>query len=343
MDFAAQYGLFFAKLATLVFFLLILVGGIVFILRRARAGYEEHLEVKHLNKKYEHMALTLKSAILPRKRFKQALKELRTKRKQEAGLKAHPDTPPKKRVFVLSFKGDVRASAVTSLREEITAILMVATPQDEVLVSLESIGGMVHAYGLGASQLRRIKDHNIPLTVAVDHVAASGGYLMACVADRIIAAPFAVLGSIGVVGQVPNFNRLLKNHQIDYELHTAGEYKRTLTVFGENTEKGREKFREELEEIHALFKEFVMRHRAAVDIKQVATGEHWYGLKALELKLVDELKTSDDYLREAAQSADLYEITYLRRRSMIEKLLSPAFKALDRPGRPLGQGFDKLI
>ncbi len=341
MDFATEYGLFLAKVATLVVFLLILVGGLVFILRRAKAGYEEHLEVKHLNHKYERMALILQSAILPRKHFKQMLKGLRAKRKQEEKSQAH--APSKKKVFVLNFKGDVRASAVTSLREEITAILSVATPQDEVLVRLESIGGMVHAYGLAASQLRRIKDHNIPLTVAVDHVAASGGYMMACVADRIIAAPFAVLGSIGVVGQLPNFNRLLKDHQIDYELHTAGEYKRTLTIFGENTEKGREKFRAEIEEIHALFKEFVMQHRREADIKKVATGEHWYGLKALELKLVDELRTSDDYLREAAQSADLYELTYLRRRSIIEKLLSPAFKALGRLHRPPGQGWDKLI
>jgi serine protease SohB len=161
--------------------------------------------------------------------------------------------------------------------------------------------------------------------------------MMACVADQIIAAPFAVLGSIGVIGQLPNLNRLLKSLQIDYELYTAGEYKRTLTLFGENTEKGREKFREEIEEIHALFKEFVVRHRCEVDIKRIATGEHWYGLKALELKLIDALRTSDDYLREAAQTTDLYEVTYLRRRSMSERLLSPAFKVLDRLYGSLGQ------
>lgn len=212
---------------------------------------------------------------------------------------------------------------MAALREEVTAVLSVATSDDEVVVILESPGGVVHGYGLAASQLQRFKDHRIALTVAVDKVAASGGYLMACVAQRIIAAPFAILGSIGVVGQMPNFNRLLKSHDVDYELITAGEYKRTLTLFGENTEKGREKFREEIEITHALFKDFVRTHRPDVDIERVSTGEHWYGLQALELKLVDAVRTSDDYLRDASATADLYELTYIRKRRGLERILSP--------------------
>jgi serine protease SohB len=209
---------------------------------------------------------------------------------------------------------------VASLREEISAVLQVAGGGDEGVLRLESEGGLVHGYGLAASQLRRLRDRGVRLTVAVDKVAASGGYLMACVGDRILAAPFAVVGSIGVVGQLPNFNRLLKKHEIDWELHTAGEHKRTLTVFGENTEAGRAKFRETLEDAHALFKSFITDHRPQVAIEEVATGDHWFGARAVALKLVDELKTSDDYLLERSKDHELYEVRYKRHRGMVERL-----------------------
>lgn len=330
MEFLSEYGIFLAKLLTLLLFFFALAFGIAMLVRRARLSHEEQLEVKHLNDKFESMALALKSAMLPRPAFKQALKAFKAQRKQAAKGAIGPEQAEKRRVFVLKFRGDPRASAVSSLREEITALLMVATPRDEVVVLLESPGGVVHGYGLAASQLRRIKEKGVPLTVAVDKVAASGGYLMACVADRILAAPFAIVGSIGVVGQLPNFNRVLKNHDIDFELITAGEYKRTLTLFGENTEKGRAKFREDIETTHVLFKEFVQTHRSAVDIDKVATGEHWYGVQALDLKLVDAVRTSDDYLSEASATADLYELNYVRRKPLRERLLGPAIQALTR-------------
>jgi len=324
MDFITDYGLFVAKLATVLVFLLALTFGLALIRKRGKAGQEERLEVKRLNDKYEGMALALRAAMGPKRAFKQAHKAFKAERKARAKYAGGEDgSVARKRVFVLRFQGDIRASAVAALREEVTAVLSVATPNDEVVVILESPGGVVHGYGLAASQLQRFKDHRIALTVAVDKVAASGGYLMACVAQRIIAAPFAILGSIGVVGQMPNFNRLLKSHDVDYELITAGEYKRTLTLFGENTEKGREKFREDIEITHALFKDFVRTHRPDVDIERVSTGEHWYGLQALELKLVDAVRTSDDYLRDASATADLYELTYIRKRRGLERILSP--------------------
>ena len=323
MDFITDYGLFVAKLATVLVFLLALTFGLAVIRKRGKAGQEERLEVKRLNDKYDGMALALRAAMGPKRAFKQAHKALKAERKARAKGAGGQGSVARKRVFVLRFQGDLRASAVAALREEVTAILTVATPNDEVVVILESPGGVVHGYGLAASQLQRFKDHGIALTVAVDKVAASGGYLMACVARRIIAAPFAILGSIGVVGQMPNFNRLLKSHDVDYELITAGEHKRTLTLFGENTEKGREKFREDIEIIHTLFKDFVRTHRPDVDIERVSTGEHWYGLQALELKLVDAVRTSDDYLREAGAEADLYELTYIRKRRGLERILSP--------------------
>ncbi|MGH8602271.1 MAG: protease SohB [Gammaproteobacteria bacterium] len=330
MEFISDYGLFFAKTVTVVFLPMLAMFWGLALLVKLKPSREEHIEVKHLNQKFETMSLSLQAAMLPKKAFKHVLKQIKMDHKKDEKRALQDSSLRKKNVFVLSFKGDVQASAVSSLREEITAILMVAGPGDEVILRLESMGGVVHGYGLAASQLKRIRDGGIPLTVAIDHIAASGGYMMACVADRIIAAPFAVIGSIGVVGQLPNFNRMLKNYDIDFELHTAGEYKRTLTLFGENTEKNREKFRADLEEIHALFKHFVQQNRPQVEIAQVATGEYWYGTRAMELKLVDELRTSDDYVRKASEAADVFEVTYKRKKTAMERLVTAASAAIKR-------------
>jgi len=313
-SFWSAYSLFAAKTVTL---LALIVAAVVLAarLRRHKDGPREHLQVKKLNDKYHTMAETLQRAMLPKHDFKHYRHDRKHADKQvRRGAEQRP------RVFALDFKGDLRASAVRALREEVTAVLTVATPKDEVFVRLESAGGLVMSYGLAASQLARVKQAGIPLVVAVDQVAASGGYLMACVADRILAAPFAIVGSIGVVAQMPNFHGLLKKHDIDYELHTAGEFKRTLTVFGENTEQGRAKLKEEIEETHALFKQFLATHRPHLDIAAVATGEHWLGTRALDLKLVDELVTSDDYLLKRSQEADLYSVRYPLRRSLGERL-----------------------
>jgi serine protease SohB len=262
-----------------------------------------------------HIKQRLKQQKLERKARKKALKRARA---DDAGSETAAGAKP--RVFVLDFEGDLRASAVSSLRREITAVLSLARADDEVVVRLESRGGMVHAYGLASSQLQRIRDHDIGLTVCVDKVAASGGYMMACVANRILAAPFAILGSIGVVAQLPNFHRWLQKNDIDFELITAGEYKRTLTLLGENTDKGREKFTAEIEDIHLLFKEYVARHRPALDIERVATGESWFGQRALDFKLADELITSDEYIAGACDKADVFEIRYVEKKPLPERL-----------------------
>jgi serine protease SohB len=253
-----------------------------------------------------------------------------SKKKAEKKKAKSATAPERKKFFVLKFDGDVLASSVSALREEVTAVLTVAKPSDEVVLRLESWGGSVNAYGLAASQLSRFKRKQIPLTVTVDKAATSGGYLMACVADRILAAPFAVAGSIGVVSEIPNFNRLLKKYDIDYELITAGEYKRTLTMFGENTEKGRKKFIEQLEDIHAIFKEFLKENRAQVEVTAVATGEHWHGKRAVELKLVDELIASDDYLFAASETCDIYEVEYKSPEPFHEKIISSFEQTLSR-------------
>lgn len=316
MEFLAEYASFLAKTATLVIALLVVLSAIAGMRGKGRRKAGGNLQVTRLNEFYKDLRERLESGLLEKTQLK-ALRKQQAK-EQKKQKKAVADDKP--RVFVLDFDGDIKASATDSLRHEITALLSLATPRDEVVLRLESGGGMVHSYGLAASQLARIRQAGVPLTVCIDKVAASGGYMMACIGERIVSAPFAILGSIGVVAQLPNVNRLLKKHDIDFEVLTAGEYKRTLTVFGENTEKGREKFQEDLDVTHQLFKDFVSRYRPQLHIDDVATGEVWLGVAALNKQLVDELKTSDEYLSERARSANLYHLHFAERKSLQERV-----------------------
>ena len=338
MEYIYEYGLFLAQAATLVIAVLVVVAGLVAIGQRQRSEqHEGHIEIRNLNQRYRQIGDTIQHVVSDsqdlkarRKADKKAEKEKARKAKKARKKNIDTDEGRRKRLYVLAFHGDLKASATDNLREEISAVLPQIEEGDEVLVKVESPGGLVHGYGLAASQLQRIRSAGVPLTIAVDKVAASGGYMMACVGDRIIAAPFAVLGSIGVLAQLPNFHRLLKKHDIDFELLTAGEYKRTLTLFGENTEKGREKFVEELEETHDLFKDFVSANRPGLDIAKVATGEVWYGQKALEEGLVDELQTSDAFVQSRLVDWDVYEIRYVHKKNWQEKLGLAAEGALER-------------
>ena len=323
--FLSAYGLFLAELLTLV---VLVIAIVLLIAANRRGGHGSGLHIEHLNRHFEETADAVKRAMAG-KRGKKEAKARSKERKREEKARAKEESP-RPRLFVLDFKGDLRASAAASLREEITAVLAVAGDQDQVLLRLENPGGTVHEHGFAASQLMRIKRRGLRLLIAVDKVAASGGYLMACVADHIMAAPFAIIGSVGVVAQLPNFHRLLEEKGIDFELLTAGRYKRTLTLFGKNTDEGREKLREEIEDVHELFKAQIREHRPQVDVEQIATGEHWYGMRALELKLVDELRTSDDFLLDAAKERDLYAIAFKRKRSFPERLLAGAETLLSR-------------
>lgn len=320
-EFLSDYGLFLAELTTIA--VIVLAVAAIIMASAKRGARPDGLFVEHLNERFEGLANTLRRAVLGKEKFKKSFKEEKKAKKRQ---KKEEDKKgvDHRRVYVLDFKGDIRASATASLREEVSAVLAVATKQDRVLLRLENHGGTVHEHGLAASQLMRIKEHGVPLVVSVDKVAASGGYLMACVADEIIAAPFAIVGSIGVIAQLPNFHRFLEERGVDFEQITAGRYKRTLTVFGKNTEEGREKLKEEIEDVHELFKHQIAEHRPDVELNRTATGEHWYALRALELKLIDEIRTSDDYLIEASKDHDLYHVSYKRRRSVPERLLAGA-------------------
>jgi serine protease SohB len=322
IEFLTEYGLFLLKVITVVVGIVVII---VVAASAARNGTHDGLEVENLNEKHESLAQTLRSAVSSKDQRKKAAKE--KKKKDKADAKSEATRP---RSFVIDFKGDLKASAVPSLREEVSAILDVATAEDEVVVRLENHGGVVHEHGLAASQLTRIRDHNIPLTVCVDKVAASGGYLMACVATRIVAAPFAILGSIGVLAQIPNFNRLLDGHGVDFEQVTAGKYKRTVTMFGENTDEDRAKLKEELEDVHSLFKDAVAKYRPDMDIERIATGEHWYGTRALDLGLADEIRTSDELLSDIAADRDLYGVSFKIKQPLQKRILGGIDGALEK-------------
>ena len=320
MAYLAEYGLFFAKALTLFLLIVGILLSAVGVAMRNRHTPSEQIDVKRINDRFRDMADALEMATLPPALVKKRQKAQKKERKAQAKSEKNAPEEPKKRVFVLNFNGDIRASEVALLREEVTAILLGVREGDEVLVRLESAGGMVHAYGLAASQIMRLRDAGVDVTVSVDKVAASGGYLMACVANRILAAPFAVIGSIGVVAEIPNFNRLLKKHDIDYEQISAGEYKRTISMLGETTDRARAKVKEEVEQTHTLFKDFVKARRPIVDLDAVATGEHWLGTQAHQLKLVDDIRTSDDYLMSLRDTADIFEVEYTIKKKVLDRL-----------------------
>jgi len=325
VEFIFDYASFLAKTVTIVIAIIVVLVMIASMRGRGRRSAGGQLHVTKLNDFYKGLRDRLEGSLLDKARLK-ALRKAQAKDLK----KDKKSTETRQRVYVLDFDGDIKASATENMRNEITALLTLATPKDEVVLRLESGGGMVHSYGLASSQLARIRQAGIPLTICIDKVAASGGYMMACIGNRIISAPFAVLGSIGVVAQLPNVNRLLKKHDIDFEVLTAGEYKRTLTVFGENTEKGREKFQEDLDITHELFKNFVASYRPQLQIDEVATGEVWLGLAAKDKQLVDELKTSDEYLSEKAKTAEVFHLHYAERKSLQQRVGLAATASVDR-------------
>jgi serine protease SohB len=321
-QFFIEYGLFLLKAVTIVVAIIVIIGVVASAGRKAA---HEGLEVESINKKYKALADALRHAVLSKAELKKESKA--EKKREKAAAKEDVKRP---RSYVIDFKGDLKASAVPSLREEVSAILEVATADDQVVVRLENYGGVVHEHGLAASQLARIRDRDIPLHVCVDKVAASGGYLMACVATKIYAAPFAILGSIGVLAQIPNFSRLMDDHGVDFEQITAGKHKRTVTMFGKNTDEDRAKMKEELEDVHTLFKGAVSKYRPDLDLDVVATGEHWYGTRALELGLADEIQTSDEFLAELVVDRDLYQVVYRIKQPLQKRLLASADAVLEK-------------
>ena len=311
-----EYGLFLLKAITVLVVILIIIGAAATAKKKSTSG---ELKITSLNEKFQRLKKAIQEATLDKKVLKKELKAKKKAEKEKQKKQKDDEETANTRLFVIDFEGDIKASSVPSLREEITAILAASKPDDEVLVRLNNSGGVVHEHGLAASQLVRLKQADLSLTVAVDKVAASGGYMMACVADKILSAPFAIVGSIGVVAQLPNFHRLLDKAGVDFEQHTAGEYKRNVTMFGKNTKKERDQLKEQLEDIHDLFRGFVTDYRPSLDMKEVGTGQYWYGSRAKELGLVDDIMTSDDFLAAAANEKDIFQVKYEFEKTLMEK------------------------
>mgnify|MGYP003653821349 CR=1 FL=1 len=314
-----QLALFASKSIIVLIVVIAILVTFFALLAKAKHKVTGLLTIKNLNKEFAENNEMMMEETLPKKAFKKYCKETKA-----ADKKREENAEQTKNIYVLNFNGDIKASAVDSLSKEITAVLNAAKAKDEVVVKLESPGGVVHGYGLGAAQLMRIRERKIPLTIAIDKVAASGGYLMACTANKILAAPFSIIGSIGVIIQLPNFNKVLKEKNVDFEMHTAGDYKRTITMFGENTDEGREKLQEEIEKIHQQFKDLIKEHRPQINLAETATGEHWLAQQALPLQLVDEIKTSDEYLLSQSHSANIYEVSFEEKKPLLARLTSTA-------------------
>ena len=313
MEFLIDYGSFLLK--TISFIIIISLPFIFLFSSKSKdSSSSGSLKITNLSDKFDAMAGAVKSLSLSKAEKKQLIK------KKKKDLKAKNNKSIPKPVYVLNFNGDIEASSVENLKEEITAILKSDTKCHELVLRLESPGGTVIGYGLCAAQLQRLRDAGIKVTACVDKVAASGGYMMACVCNKIVSSPFAIIGSIGVVAAIPNFHKILKKNDVDYELHTAGEYKRTITMFGETTPAGRKKFKEHLEEIHILFKDHIKKFRPNLDMKKIATGETWEGIKALEEGLVDEISTSDEYLLNLSKKHEIFEISFITRQNFQDKL-----------------------
>lgn len=317
-----EYGLFLLKVITVLISVIVLIS---FVAASKKSNTSEGLEIENLNEKYKGLSDSLNKAVMEKDEWKKKQKSEKAIAKKNKKKKTR-----KPKAYILDFIGDIKASAVPSLREEVTAILDIAKRNDQIVLRLDNHGGVVHEHGLAASQLARIRQKKIHLTVVVDKVAASGGYLMASVANKIYAAPFAIIGSIGVIAQLPNFNRLLDNYGVDFEQITAGQYKRNVTMFGKNTDEDREKLKDQLEEIHELFKSSVNEYRPQLDLERVATGEHWYGSKALELGLIDEIKTSDELLIEMAKKYEIFSVKLKVKKPLKKRLLSNIDSLLEK-------------
>jgi len=346
-EFIEQYWSFYsAGVAIFLFAGFALVLKLIFF-KRKRRKKEPHLTFKHWNHRFEndfeHLEREMHAAsFLPKdaaKLLKKARKKEEKNEKQkdkeksiktvttireklQSGLKTEDVLKEHSNcVYVLTFIGSVMATEVEQLREQISFLLQVAQPADEIVVRLTSPGGAVSQYGLASSQLERLKQAGLRCVVCVDTVAASGGYMMASVADKIIAAPFAIIGSIGVVAGIPNFHRVLQKHEVDYHLFTAGKYKRTVTPFSEVTDEGKQKLQDDLTAIHEAFKQLIKAGRPDVDIEEIATGEYWLATQAKEKGLVDEIMTSDDYLCSKLDECEIIEIKTEIEQNRLEKFL----------------------
>lgn len=313
LEFLHDVGMFFSQAVIIVLAIIAIILTITAVALKNKNS--KNITIELINDNLEEQAYQIRTSLLKDEELKNE------KKRFKKSLKDSKKTELKPYAYVLNFlEGDVKASGVEQFREEITNLLLVAKKEEEVIINVESPGGIVHGYGLAAAQIIRLRDFGLKVTICIDKIAASGGYMMACTGHQIISAPFAIIGSVGVVAQVPNFHRLLKKNDVDFKEYTAGDFKRTVSLFGEVTEKGEKKFTEQLEATHVLFKNFVAKYRPQLDVEKIATGEYWFGEDAIKLKLVDHLGTSDDYILNKIKTHTVVKLTIEKKPSFSEKI-----------------------
>jgi serine protease SohB len=262
----------------------------------------------HPNTKYERQ-LSFKTRGVEQK--KGGLFRKKTKELDEKPLAERP-------IAVVSFDGDVRATKRKIVSALIDELIVNKDKLSEAVVVVNSPGGSVAEYGLLYAEMERIRAAGISLTVCIDTYAASGGYLMSLPANRIVAAPFAFVGSVGVVAYSPNIHRLLKKHDIEPRLFTAGEFKRTVTLIGDDDEEAKQHFQHQLESLHGLFLAAVKKYRTGANFEKIGTGDHWTAEESQtqNLGLVDHIATSREYLLKLNADRDLVHLS--QKKHMLE-------------------------
>lgn len=233
----------------------------------------------------------------------------------------------RKTAVLLSFNGDINATEVIEFGRAVSMIVQMKDLVSEVYIIINSGGGVVNGYGLLASEIERLHYSEIETYALIDQVAASGGYMAACVANHVVAAPFAYIGSIGVVSEMPNFNQILSDNGINIEQHTAGKSKRTVTPLGKITDEDRNEFKKKLERIHRSFINHVSHYRNINDADEnknsiIFSGDYWIAEETVELELglVDEISTSQEFLLDKMKEYNIIEITFQENKTKKSKL-----------------------
>jgi len=159
-----------------------------------------------------------------------------------------------------------------------------------VALQINSPGGSPAQSSLIASRIRRLSEEkDIPVFAFVEDVAASGGYWLACAADEIYVDPSSIVGSIGVISAGFGFTDLIAKHGVERRVHTAGESKSMIDPFKPEQPKDVARLNNLLEDIHALFIDYVKSRRGAklADNPNLYTGEVFIGQKGIDQGLAD--------------------------------------------------------
>jgi serine protease SohB len=171
-----------------------------------------------------------------------------------------------------------------------------------VALSINSPGGSPVQSHLIFRRIRELADeHKRPVIAFIEDAGASGGYMIACAGDEVIADPYSIVGSIGVVGGSFGFDKLIAKIGVERRLYTSGEHKAMLDPFLPENPDDVERLKKLQRHIHEDFIALVKSRRGAKlqgPENDLFSGEYWTGKKAMELGLVDAIGDLRGTLRE---------------------------------------------